>query len=284
MLIVDAQIHIWAHKMSDNPVHRQVSSFTPADALGEMIEAGVDAAVIHPSSWEPEAIELARVAVRDYPGRFAVMGLLPLDEQRDKAQTRAFIADWRSEPGILGLRCSLKSDASQQGVRDGSFDWVWQAAASARVPITALAADSLADLGRIAERFPDLCLTVDHLGGRGGSTPLKDADAMVHMPQLLTLAKFPNVAVKATGLPGYAGDAYPYPAMQTYLRQVFDAFGPERLFWGTDISKMPCSWRDCVTMFTEELPWLSEPDKKLIMGEALCAWWGWARDRTRTTA
>jgi hypothetical protein len=32
-----------------------------------------------------------------------------------------------------------------------------------------------------------------------------------------------------------------------------------------------------VTMFTEELPWLSEQDKALIMGQAVCAWWGWDR-------
>jgi hypothetical protein len=30
-------------------------------------------------------------------------------------------------------------------------------------------------------------------------------------------------------------------------------------------------------MFTEELPWLNEQDKRLIMGDALCAWWGWNR-------
>jgi hypothetical protein len=47
------------------------------------------------------------------------------------------------------------------------------------------------------------------------------------------------------------------------------------MFWGTDITKMPCSWRQCVTMFTEELPWLSERDKELVMGQAVCAWWGW---------
>ena len=65
--------------------------------------------------------------------------------------------------------------------------------------------------------------------------------------------------------------------MQTYLRQIYDAFGPHRMFWGTDITKMPCSWRQCVTMFTEELPWLGEQDKRLVMGDALCAWWGWDR-------
>jgi len=45
------------------------------------------------------------------------------------------------------------------------------------------------------------------------------------------------------------------------------------MFWGTDITKMPCSWRQCATMFTEELTWLSDQDKRLIMGDALCAWW-----------
>jgi hypothetical protein len=30
-------------------------------------------------------------------------------------------------------------------------------------------------------------------------------------------------------------------------------------------------------MFTEELPWLSERDKELVMGQAVCAWWGWTQ-------
>ena len=30
-----------------------------------------------------------------------------------------------------------------------------------------------------------------------------------------------------------------------------------------------------VPPFTEELPWLSESDKELIMGRALCNWIGW---------
>jgi hypothetical protein len=30
-----------------------------------------------------------------------------------------------------------------------------------------------------------------------------------------------------------------------------------------------------VTHFTEELPWLSARDKELIMGRALCDWYGW---------
>jgi hypothetical protein len=147
----------------------------------------------------------------------------------------------------------------------------------AGVPIAMLATDSLPEIGRIAERHPGLRLTIDHLGGRGGTSTLKDAAAMTHIPALVALAKFPNVAVKATGVPHYASEAYPFPALHPYLRQVYDAFGPHRMFWGTDITKMPCSWWHCVTMFTEELPWLKGRDLELVMGEALCAWWGWDR-------
>ena len=60
-----------------------------------------------------------------------------------------------------------------------------------------------------------------------------------------------------------------------HLRQVYDAFGPQRMFWGTDITRMPCSWKQCVTQFTEELPWLTGHDLELVMGRAFCDWIGW---------
>ena len=80
---------------------------------------------------------------------------------------------------------------------------------------------------------------------------------------------------EAVGLMDEGGvDAAVIHPMHTYLRQIYDAFGPARIFWGTDITKMPCSWRQCVTMFTEELPWLSGREKELVMGQAVCDWWG----------
>ncbi len=236
-----------------------------------MDEGGVHGAIIHPPGWDPGSVEMAFKAVRDYPGRFAIMGSLPLDHP----DTRDLIAGWRNQPGMLGLRFIFLNDPARQQLHDGELDWLWSAAEAAGVPITTLATDSLTVLGGVAERHPGLRLTIDHLGGRGGTTQLKDAAAMTHIPELLALAKLPNVAVKATGAPGYSSEAYPFPAMHTYLHQIYDAFGPERMFWGTDISKMPCSWAQCVAMFTEELPWLSEADKTLIMGDAIRAWWGW---------
>jgi hypothetical protein len=57
---------------------------------------------------------------------------------------------------------------------------------------------------------------------------------------------------------------------------MYEAFGPRRLFWGTAITKMPCSWRQCICHF-QEIDWIPEADQKLIMGDAICDWLGWKR-------
>src|ERR1700743_1779249 len=102
-----------------------------------------------------------------------------------------------------------------------------------------------------------------------------DDAAFVHLDRLLALAKLPNVAVKATGAPHYSTQGYPFRNIQDGLHRIFDAFGQKRFFWGTDITRMPCSYRQCVTFFTEELAWLKGADLEDVMGRGLCAWIGW---------
>ena len=275
MQIVDAQIHLWATGLPNNKAHIQETSFTAKQAIALMDEAGVHAAIIHPPSWDPKSHELALAAVNDYPNRFAIMGTLPLN----RAISEKKIPFWKNNV-VLGLRYTLLEEPHRSWIADGSLDWLWKIAEEEKIPISMLVTDSLIELQNIAERHPELRLTIDHLGGRGGNTTLKDNEAMEHIPNLLKLAKYPNVAVKATGAPGYSGEAYPYPIMQGYLEQIYDAFGPHRTFWGTDITKMPCSWTECITMFTEEARWLNKNDRALVMGDAICAWWGWDRSNT----
>src|SRR5262249_48343695 len=78
MLIGGAQIHIWKSS-KPNPNHRQIADYSADDALKEMDEAGVTAAVIHPPGWDPNANALAVEAARQHPNRFAILGNFPLD-------------------------------------------------------------------------------------------------------------------------------------------------------------------------------------------------------------
>ena len=46
---------------------------------------------------------------------------------------------------------------------------------------------------------------------------------------------------------------------------------------------MPCSYRQCVTFFTEELPWLKGGDLEDVMGRGLCDWIGWKLETSATS-
>jgi len=67
----------------------------------------------------------------------------------------------------------------------------------------------------------------------------------------------------------------PEPTSAADLLAEMDAFGPRRMFWGTDLTRLPCSYRQGITFFTEELAFLSESDKERVMGRGLCEWLGW---------
>jgi predicted TIM-barrel fold metal-dependent hydrolase len=270
MLIVDAQVHIWRHHKPTNPNHRQVADFTADDLLKEMDEADVNAALIHPPGWDPNSNELAVEAAGQHPSRLAILGNFPLD----RPESRSLIDGWKRRPGVLGLRFTFLQPHQRTWPTDGTIDWLWPAAERAGIPVALLAGNFLSTVAQVAARHPRLKLIIDHLGRAGGT---KDDAAWANLSEMLALAKYPNVAIKATGAPSYSSEPYPYRNIHGHLRQIYDAFGPERMFWGTDITRMPCSWRQCVTMFTEELPWLSGRDRDLVMGRAVCAWLDWRK-------
>ena len=80
---------------------------------------------------------------------------------------------------------------------------------------------------------------------------------------------------KVSALPSYSTAKYPYAELHGHIRRAYDAFGPQRLFWGSDQSRSPIPYRQQVTMFTEEIPWLTASDKDWIMGRAVCEWLDW---------
>jgi predicted TIM-barrel fold metal-dependent hydrolase len=269
MKIVDAQVHIWSQTVTPpSGLHRKVGKFTAEDVLKEMDEAGVDAALIHPPSWDPASNALAIEAVKAYSDRFAILGQFPLQDPAN----RKLIHGWRNQPGMMGLRWAFIAEEQQKLLYDGSLDWLWPAVEEEGLPIAMLGGLFLNKFREIAERHPRLRMIIDHCGlNRHG----RDAEAFIHLDELVALAKLPNIAVKATGAPHYSTEAYPFRNIQDGLHRIFDAFGPKRFFWGTDLTRMQCSYRQCVTFFTEELPWLGAADLEEVMGRGLCAWIGW---------
>jgi predicted TIM-barrel fold metal-dependent hydrolase len=268
-VIVDSQVHIWKPDSPDRPwvpniTPQLAEPFTIEKLVPMMDEAGVDRAIIVPPSWEGDRIDYALEAARRYPNRFAVMGRIPLKTRLSDAD----LLKWKSQPGLLGIRLTFLGGTAAW-LTDGTADWVWPAAEKANIPIMFLTAGTLPLFAPIAERHPRLTLIVDHMGL--SSQVVKEGKVAAAIEQAVALAKYPNVSVKVSAAPAYSSEPYPYKDMTGHIQRLFDAYGPRRCYWGTDVTNgfARASYPQRLRHFTEELKFLSEDDKDWIMGRAL---------------
>ena len=129
----------------------------------------------------------------------------------------------------------------------------------------------------IAERHPGLPMIIDHMSlnqdiAQGG--PHRARPSM----RSVEIAKFPNVSVKVSSAPNFSKEPYPWRDTFDAIKRCFDAYGPRRCYWGTDLtnSLAKATYRQRITQFTEELPFLSEQDKDWVMGKAILERLKWA--------
>jgi L-fuconolactonase len=275
LLIVDSQVHLWAASSPERPwpaeqrvrPQREVP-LGMDEMLREMDAAGVDRVIIVPPAWEGDRNDVGLAAAQAHPERFAVMGRL----DPDLPQSRAVVAGWRNQPGMLGFRFSMTAPALRPLLTEGRLDWLWPQAERHGIPVMVLVKHADVPLiDAVAARHPGLRLVMDHCALTTGT----DEEAFREFDKLLAIARRPNVAVKVSCLPLYTSDSYPFRWLHPYLRRVYDAFGPQRMFWGSDFSRLPCSYRQGLTYMSEEIPWLSGTDKEWILGRGVCEWLGW---------
>ncbi len=267
MLIVDSQVHVWHRDDPESKPRHGDRPFGRTDVLAEMRAANVDRALLVPPYWEGWDNSAAVDAARLHPDKFRVMGRFDVSVPNPQA-----VATWLAQPEMLGIRLTLHTPQMRPYVSGEAADWFWDAAQKAGLPVMVHAPGELAGLERIARKFPALQLAIDHLAiGRG----VRDAAAFEHLDDLLRLASCANISVKMSAVPLFSSEPYPHRGIHPYLRAVCEAYGPRRLFWGTDLTRLPCSYRVAVNLFLEEFTWLDDSDLEWIMGRALCEWSGW---------
>lgn len=274
MVIIDAQIHIWSADLPTRPwppgqaAHAHGPSLSAEEVLRVMDREGVARTVLVPPSWIGDDNSDSLAAARAHPDRFAVMGRFDLRAPDAAAR----LERWLEQPGMRGIRLTFHRPPWKAWLADGSLDWFWAAAERAEIPLMVLVPGQVTVLGAIAARHPRLPLILDHLARRGG---LKDDAAFADLDEVLALARYPNVAAKASALPCYSSERYPFPGLHTHIRGVYDAFGPRRILWGTDYSRLTVPYGEAVRLVTEALDFLSDDDRRWIMGRAAAEWLGW---------
>jgi predicted TIM-barrel fold metal-dependent hydrolase len=278
--IVDAAVHIWAPEDPADPwppgsvraaaTHR--SALSASELLELMSGAGVDRAVVFPPFFTGFRNRYTIEQAAAHPDRLRAMPRIDLRHDRAEWQ----LAGVLDSPGVSGIRLIF---TAASGVRlDETADWLWPIAERDGIPVMLLAPRQHDQVRAIAERHPGLRLALDHLNLSGET---KDAAIADEIDELVKLATLPNVSVKMTAVPCYSTEPFPYPTLHTHLRRTFDAFGPDRVFWGSDLTRLRGSYEDLVKLFVEELDFL-QADLPRVMGASLNDWIGW--DQEITTA
>lgn len=286
MTIIDSQVHIYGPDSAAfpwDPAGKGVQGFsqqvgvhleaavTAEDLLRQMDAIGVDAAVLVSFGMiYGFDNRYALDAVARYPERFALVGRLdPASPSLD-----ADVAAFAQHPGVVGIRVL----ALQPGqLAAGHFDPMFRAAAANGLALCLYTMDSLDGLHRLAKAHPELQIILDHmcLEQPDPAALAAGADPFARLPQILELARHPNIAAKLTGIATLSKFPYPFADLWPHIHRILDAFGPERLMWGTDTTRTGLSYR-------EELDFLrlsnevSDADKAMLLGRSLQRIFRWA--------
>ena len=83
---------------------------------------------------------------------------------------------------------------------------------------------------RFLERYPDLPVVIDH----GAKPAIAAGEIEEWAAQMRTIARNTRAFCKLSGLATEAGPGWTATALQPYVDVLIDAFGPQRLMWGSD--------------------------------------------------
>jgi len=211
--------------------------------LSGMDAVGVDQAVLFPTSAEYQG--WAQQVALEWPDRFTCVrcfdygspvGAGLLDPMA--ADVEAHVAELRDSSHVSGLRMVVSF--FPEGLRrfqDGLWDRAIEACEKYEMPLFVFCSGHLEIARSIATRYPNLRLVVDHLGVKQPPSEEIESPKWRGIPELVELARFPNVAVKMCGVPSLSSERYPYEDTWEHVRRVVDAFGADRVMWASDNSR-----------------------------------------------
>lgn len=282
MPIVDAQVHVWAAPTLQRPwvpgaesLAEGRMSYGVEELDEDMRSAGVDAAVlVPPGAWEGYWNDLVLDAATRLPRRFAAM--VNLDPVAAGAPEQ--LAQLLEHPAAKGVRLGLSQGERREAFVRGELDWLWRDLQARRVPTAIFVPGLLHVAEDVARRHPELPLALCHCGM---NLRRLNPDVEGVVDSLVRLARWPNVSVKASALPLQSALPYPFEDLHAAIRRVVDAFGPDRVFWGSDHTRLPthseggADYRQSRMLFTDQLPFLDPAARALVLGDALKRWLDW---------
>jgi predicted TIM-barrel fold metal-dependent hydrolase len=226
----------------------------------------------------------AEMAALLHPGRFGILLRVNHSDPAVDAVLTAFAA----KPGALAIRLDARTPAQVAAMADGAFDHCFAAAQRLGLTVCLLSYGMAPLLAPYLKRYPDVTVVVDHCGLVGIDPPgiLQDRQPGVPAPpppcsfeDLLTLAgEHANLALKWVHGPRvFSEPTYPFVRTAEHLVRAVEAFGRERVAWGSDTTAVApgfYTWAQA-QFYVRHAAGLSAEDREWVLGRSARTLFPW---------
>jgi L-fuconolactonase len=261
----------------DTHVHISQNTCEPVEMLlTQMAYNGVEKALLVKRSGTNDTSYLVE-SMRRFPGRFSIV--CQVDAGGPNALSE--LEHWRRE-GIETLR--LRNAARSPG---GDPLAIWKKVQELGMSVSvggSVEKFATPDFARIVEQLPDLKFVFEHLAGMGlfvigtwsnvaGAMRPKPTDADYR--QALKLANYPNTYIKIHGMGEICPMPFPFKNIPPYVKMAYDAFGPQRMLWGSDWPPVVNreGYRNALNFTRDQLDYCSKDDVEWIFGKTALSIW-----------
>lgn len=266
-MIIEWNHHLFSSDTARYPFHPQAAyrpdvSRLSADPIGDyvahMAREGIDrAVVVHPEPYGDDH-RLVRDAIARHPDLFRAVSLF---YPRDPEAPEKLHALVREVPQFVATRFHAHRGKEMylDSFADPGVRALWErAAAMGQIIELHIGPNYARQVAQAIRDYPSTTILIDHLAEPGMGN-------IVEYMSVLELARFPQVIMKLSGLNHVSVEQSPYLDVQPLVRGLAEAFGPDRLVWGSGTP----------TLIDVHLPHWSEADRAKIKGGNLAKLLGW---------
>ena len=250
MEIVDTHCHAGLHK------------YEPVEALlFHMERSGVDKAVLIQYMGNTDNTYLVE-CLKAHPEQLAAAMIVEPTDDGERMRS------WAAQ-GLGGIRLAPDSRAQAP---DPLAQWrtateLGLVVSTLGSPETLLSMEFL----EVLDTFPDLQIVVEHLAGanQAAQPPYREYE------QVFALASHPNLSIKLPGFGEFCELPHPFAQVPTLARMALEAFGPQRVMWGSDYP--PVSSREgydnALNFPMDYFSDLTQEDREWIFGRTARSVW-----------
>lgn len=289
-LIVETHVHLFSKDITRFPGHSNgpKPGVAPLEEYVDMCRKVGIAHSVHVSA-EPyqDDHRYLEYTLQNAPRGF-LKGTLLLDSTKEETPARiaAFRRKYPDRILALRLHCTraLHAPPTSDGpIRDRDLQHpnvarTWKAAGANGIAIQAHIQPWWADtIGKYAAEHPGTRVIIDHFGHAGVAGAKKTAQGWQlingetgyrdekEFDPVLRLARHPNVILKVSSLRYSSRKPHPYEDVKPLARKAFDAFGPDRMIWGS-YGATEKSFAEARDAFEANFAFLRAADKEKIQG------------------